>query len=199
MDIKERLKDIAERAKRIILSPKTEWAAIEAEPTTAVDLYRNYILYLAAVPAIANFLGGWLFGFTRGANVVHYSFFTGLIRAALQYGLALLVLYGVALVISLLAPSFEGKRDDLRALKLIAYSYTPIWLAEVFGLFPGLRWLDVLGVYAVYLFYMGVSRMMRSKEEYSDVYTAAALVLGIAAAFLHGMIVHMLVPMPTAG
>ena len=199
MDIKERLKDIAERAKRIILSPKTEWPAIEAEPATAVDLYRNYILYLAAVPAVANFLGGWLFGFTRGSNSVHYSFFTGLVRAALQYGLALPLLYGVALVISLLAPSFEGKRDDLRALKLIAYSYTPIWLAEVFGLVPGLRWLDVLGVYAVYLFYIGVSRMMRSKEEYSDVYTAAALVLGIAAAFLHGMIVHMLVPTPTAG
>ncbi|WP_018266378.1 Yip1 family protein [Methylosinus sp. LW4] len=197
MDIKERLRDILERAKRIISSPKTEWAAIEAEQTTALDLYRNYILYLAAVPAIANFLGGWLFGFSRGSNVVHYSFFTGLIRAALQYGLGLPLLYGVALVISMLAPSFEGKRDDLRALKLIAYSYTPIWLAEIFGLVPGLRWLDVLGVFAVYLFYVGVSRMMRSKEEYSDVYTAAALVLGIATSFLHGLIVHMLVPTPT--
>ncbi|CAN2535827.1 hypothetical+protein [Methylocapsa aurea] len=197
MDIKERLKDIAERAKRIIVSPKTEWAAIEAEPTTALDLYRNYILYLAAVPALANFLGGWLFGFSRGSSVVHYSFVTGLIRAALQYGLGLPLLYGVALALSLLAPSFEGKRDDLRALQLVAYSYTPIWLAEIFGLIPGLRWLDVLGVYAVYLFYMGVSRMMRSKEEYSDVYTAAGLVLGIVGAFLHGMIVHILVPTPT--
>jgi preprotein translocase subunit Sss1 len=118
-------------------------------------------------------------------------------RAALQYGLGLPLLYGVALALSLLAPSFEGKRDDLRALQLVAYSYTPIWLAEIFGLIPGLRWLDVLGVYAVYLFYMGVSRMMRSKEEYSDVYTAAGLVLGIVGAFLHGMIVHILVPTPT--
>lgn len=197
MDIQERLKDIAERAKRIILSPKTEWAAIEAEPMTALDLYRNYILYLAAVPAIANFLGGWLFGFSRGDNVVHYTFFGGLMRAVLQYGLTLPLIYGVALVISRLAPSFEGKADDLRALKLIAFSYTPIWLAEIFGLVPGLRWLDVLGVYAVYLFYVGVSRLMRSKEEYSDVYTAAALVTGIVAAFLHGMIVHVLVPTPT--
>jgi len=197
MDIKERLKDIAERAKRIILSPKTEWAAIEAEPVTAVDLYRNYIIYLAAVPSVANFLGNWLFGHSRGDSVVHYTFFGGLMRAALQYGLALPLLYGVALAISRLAPSFEGKSDDLRALKLVAYSYTPIWLAEVFGLVPGLRWLDVLGVYAVYLFYIGVSRMMRSKEEYSDVFTAAGLVLGIAAAFLHGMVVHMLTPAPT--
>lgn len=197
MDIEERLKDIGERAKRIIVSPKTEWQAIEAEPTTAVGLYRNYILYMAAIPAVANFLGNWLFGVSRGSSVVHYPFVGGLMRSALQYGLGLPLLYGVALAISHLAPSFEGKRDDLRALKLIAYSYTPIWLAEIFGLVPGLRWLDVLGVYAVYLFYVGVSRMMRSKEEYSDVYTAAGLVLGVAAAFLHGFIVHTLVPMPT--
>lgn len=196
-DIIERVKrnDIIARAKRIILTPKQEWAAIEAEPISAIDLYRNYIVVLAAIPPIANFLGNWLFGYSRGSDgIVHATFFGGLFRALLQYGLTLPLIYLVAMAISRLAPSFEGKSDDLRALKLIAFSYTPVWLAEIFGLIPGLRWLDFLGLYGVYLFYVGVARMTRSREEYSDVFTAAALVIALIAAFLHGAIVHLIVP-----
>lgn len=195
MDIRERVKPIVERTKRIVLTPNKEWAIIEAEPISVKDLYRNYIMILAAIPAVANFLGNWLFGYARGSDgTVHTTFFGGLFRALLQYGLGLPVIYLVAMAISRLAPSFEGKRDDLRALKLVAFSYTPVWLAAIFGLVPGLRWLDVLGLYSVYLFYVGVSRMTRSREEYSDVFTATALVVGLAAAFLHAAIVHLIVP-----
>jgi hypothetical protein len=194
MDIKERARVLAERAKRIISTPKSEWAAIEAEPITVREIYLDYVVYLAAIPATASFLGNWLFGFSRGSEVQHTTFLAGLWRAVLQYGLGLPLIYLVAIAISRLAPTFDGKSDDLRAFKLVAFSYTPIWLAEVFGLVPGLRWLDVLGLYSVYLFYVGVARMTRSKEEHSDVFTAAAAALGIAAAFVHGAIVHLLAP-----
>lgn len=195
MDIKERARDIAERAKRIILSPKSEWAAIDAEPMTVREIYLNYVVYLAAIPAVANFLGNWLFGFARASEgVVHTTFFGGLLHSLVQYALSLPLLYVVAIALSRLAPTFEGKTDDLRALKLVVFSYTPIWLAEIFGLIPGLRWLDVLGLYAVWLFYVGVAPMTRSKPEYADVFTAAGVALGIAAAFIHGAVVHMIAP-----
>lgn len=187
--------NLVERVKRIILTPKSEWAAIEAESTSVVELYRNYIVILAAVPAVANFLGNWLFGYSRGSDgIVHTTFFGGLFRAIVQYGLSLPLIYLVALAVARLAPSFEGKRDDLRALKLVAFSYTPVWLAEIFALVPGLRWMDVLGLYGVYLFYVGVSRMTQSPDEYSDVYTATTLAISLTAAFLHGGIVHLIAP-----
>jgi hypothetical protein len=160
-----------------------------------LELYRNYISILAAIPPVASFLGNWLFGFSHGGDAVRVTFFGGLFRALLQYGLSLPVIYLAAMAVSRLAPSFEGKSDDLRALKLVAYSYTPVWLAEIFGLVPGLRWLDVLGLYSLYLFYVGVARMTRSKSDYADVYTAAGIIIGFAAAFLHGAIVHMLTPL----
>jgi hypothetical protein len=195
MDIKERAMDIMERAKRILREPKAEWAAIEAEPMTARDIYVNYILLLAAVPAVANFLGGWLFGYARPSEgVVHLTFFGGLLRALLQYGVTLPLIYLVAMAISRLAPSFEGKSDDLRALKLVAFSFTPVWVAGIFGLVPGLRWLDVLGLYGIYIFYLGVARMTQSKQEYADVFTAAGLALGVAASILHATILHFTVP-----
>ena len=50
------------------------------------------------------------------------------------------VLLGV--VINLLAPLFGGQKDFDSALKLAVYSYTPVWLAGIFLLLPGLRFLD---------------------------------------------------------
>ena len=42
---------IVARAKAILLTPKTEWPVIADEPATVADLYKNYIIVLAAIPA----------------------------------------------------------------------------------------------------------------------------------------------------
>ena len=46
-------RDIVTRVKAILTSPKTEWPVIAAETTTVADLYKNYVIILAAIPAIA--------------------------------------------------------------------------------------------------------------------------------------------------
>ncbi len=183
------------RVKGLILSPHTEWTAIEAENVSIADLYRRYIVILAAIPPFASFFGAWLFGYSHGASgVVHPTFAAGLWRALVQYALSLPALFLVAFVISMAAPHFEGKTDDRRALALAAYSYTPAWLAAAFGLVPGLRWLDVLAFYGIYIFAVGLPRMMRMPKENLDVFTLLVLVLTIATVALHGWIVHFIAP-----
>lgn len=183
------------RVKGLLVSPKAEWAAIEEENATILSLYRYYILFLAALPPFATFLGGWLFGFSRGpAGVVHPTFLGGFTRAATQYVLSLPALFLVAFVLSSVAPQFDGESDDRRALTLVAYSLTPAWLASLFGLVPGLRWLDILGVYGVWVFHLGLTRMMRCPKENADVFTLIALVLVGATAALHAWIVHLIAP-----
>ena len=44
------------RVKSILLTPKTEWPVIAAEPATTAGIYTGYILLLAAVPALCQFL-----------------------------------------------------------------------------------------------------------------------------------------------
>lgn len=46
-----------ERAKNIILSPKTEWKVIETEEITSSKLLTSYLLMLALIPAICGFIG----------------------------------------------------------------------------------------------------------------------------------------------
>ena len=114
--------NIAKRIKGLIIAPDAEWAIIEAEDKSIADLYRGYIVYLALIPPFASFLGGHFFGFGRGpADVEHLSFAAGLTRAFVQYALSLPLLYLVAFVLSILAPHFDGKAADSRALR-----YPPI-------------------------------------------------------------------------
>ena len=43
---------LIERVKAILLTPKTEWPVIAGEPAATADLYKNYIILLAAIPAV---------------------------------------------------------------------------------------------------------------------------------------------------
>src|SRR6185503_19482150 len=49
-------RDIVSRVKAILMTPKTEWPIIAAETTTVADIYKNYVILLAAIPAVALFI-----------------------------------------------------------------------------------------------------------------------------------------------
>jgi len=48
--------NIVERAKNIILKPSETWTKIKAEEVSISDLYKSYVVILAAIPAIASLL-----------------------------------------------------------------------------------------------------------------------------------------------
>jgi hypothetical protein len=54
--------DIIARAKAITLNPAVTWPVIEAETHDAKSLFVPYMLILAAIPAIASFIGLSLVG-----------------------------------------------------------------------------------------------------------------------------------------
>ena len=45
--------NITERIKGILLSPKEEWQTIAGETTPIAELYKNYIILLAAIGPVA--------------------------------------------------------------------------------------------------------------------------------------------------
>ena len=62
--------------------------------------------------------------------------------------MAFVVLYVMAIVIDGLAPNFSAQKNPQNALKLAVYSMTPVWVAGVSALIPGLGFLGNIGLLA---------------------------------------------------
>ena len=173
------------RVTNILKDPKSEWPVIAAEPTTTEKLYSSYIVPLAAIPAIATFIGYSIVGLSLPfVGTVRIGLVRGLVSAFVSYVVSLVLVYLAAMVIDWLAPKFESTPNQLQALKLVAYSYTPSWLAGVVLVIPALGILGILGsLYSIYLFYVGLPVMMKTPESkvvpYMVVSAVAVIVMGL--------------------
>jgi hypothetical protein len=191
--------NLVDRAKRILLSPRTEWPVIDAEATTPAQLYTGYILPLAAIGPVAQVIGYSVFGITVPTLGTHrVPIGTSVARALVAYALALAGTYVLGLIIDGLAPAFNAQRSRIQALKLAAYSSTAAWVAAVFVLIPALRLLTILGLYSVYLFYLGLPTLMRSPRDKAMTYTVVVVLGALVLFLLAGAIVGRLIGVPTA-
>jgi hypothetical protein len=173
--------NIATRAHAIITDPPTEWAKIDGEPGDVAQLLISYVAPLAAIPALSGFIGACLVGVVvPGVGTVRASVLQGFFGAAFGYVTACATVLVLGLVIDLLAPVFGSRRNFERAFKLAVYSYTPFWLAGVFLLAPGLRFLIVLSFYGVYLLWKGLPALMETPQAKTPAYTA--VLVGCAGA-----------------
>lgn len=173
------------RIKGILVSPKTEWPIIAAEPSSAGAIYLGYVAPLAAIGVIAGLIGHTLLGH----RVLGLGLSVGLGLALVKYLLTFVSVFVVAWLVDLLAPTFGGQRDSLRALKVTAYSYTPAWVAGILLLVPGLAVLAILaGLYGLYLLYVGLPVLMKNPADKSLGYTVllviCAIVVSVAISFL---------------
>ena len=149
------------RARNILLTPKAEWAVIDAEPASTRSLYVPYVLLLAAVGPLALLIGGQTLGYNAFGVNFRPTLGAGLTAAAVNYALALVGVFMVALAINGLAPRFGGTRNRLQALKVAVYSSTAAWLAGVFQITPSLSVLMLVGLYSLYLLALGLPLLMK--------------------------------------
>jgi hypothetical protein len=172
---------LVDRVKAIMLSPQSEWAVIAGEPSQARALFARYVAILALIPAISGFVGGSLIG---GFTPI----VLGLGNAVVHYLLAFTSVAVLMAILSTLAPTFGADKNAANALKLTVYSYTPVWLAGIFLLVPGLRFLSILGLYGVYLLWVGLPPMLRAPRgkalPFALVVALIAVAVEIITAFL---------------
>jgi len=109
----------------------------------------------------------------------------------LQYVLALILVYLLALIINALAPTFEGQKDQLQALKTVAYSWTAGWVAGIATILPWLGSLIAVAgaIYGIYLLYLGLPETMKCPPDKAGGYTAVSVVITIVISWIFYLIV----------
>jgi hypothetical protein len=171
---------LIDRAKNIMLSPKTEWEAVANEEPNIQQLLVSYVLPLALIPAVA-ILIGWgvigMWGFT--------SFNYGIAVALVQLLNAFIAVLLTAFIIDALAPSFGSTKNFGRAVQLVAFSMTPVWVAGILNIIPAIGWLgSLVGLYGLYLLYLGITPLMTTPEDKRIGYLIVSIIILLVVYFI---------------
>jgi len=178
------------RVKDILTKPDPTWDVIDGEPATIAGIYRGYVIPLAAIPAVAGFIGLAVFGAgVPGLVTFRPSPVWLAAQAIVGYALALAMCYVMALIIEALAPNFGGTKDRVQAFKVAAYASTASWVAGVFSIIPMLAIVGLLGaLYSLFLLYKGLPKLMKTPEDKALPYTIIVVVVAILVSIVIGVV-----------
>jgi len=191
--------NLVDRVKKIIVQPKQEWRVIDGESYTDQDLYLHYVMILAAIPAVASFIGWSLVGIGAFGSTFRVPIGAGVAHMVLGFLLSLGAVYVLALIIDAFAPKFDGQKNFMQALKVAAFSSTASWLAGVFYVVPALSILGLLGLYSLYILFIGLPILMKTPEDKSLPYTVVVMVAVIVIVVVIRAVAALTIPGPVRG
>lgn len=177
------------RVKNILLTPKTEWPVIAGEPETIASLYTNYILILAAIPAVVQFLKLSIIGTSLPfIGTFRVGIVMGITQMIVAYAISVGVTFIMMLIVDGLAPTFNGEKNQVQALKSVAYAGTAASVASVLGLVGVLGTLAVLAawIYGIYLLYVGLPSTMKCPPEKAGGYAAVTIIVSVVLSLILG-------------
>ncbi|MBN1479209.1 DUF1282 domain-containing protein [candidate division KSB1 bacterium] len=174
--------------KELLLAPAKLFERLKQEETSQSEITKTILVYVAAIPAIAGFIGlvvigssGPYYGLYTHSRV---SIFSGLIWAVVLFVLTIIGVYLVSFIVSGLAPKFGGIKNELNAFKLTVYSFVPLLVLGAFSMIPALSGLFILGLYGIYLFYIGAPILIEIPEEKVLTFTVIVSLISIMITIL---------------
>lgn len=190
-----RAKTLFQRIRNILIEPRSEWPLIASEPGGVRRVLR-YVAILALIPAVCGYIGSAYIGTQVSVGYFHEELPPAVIKAIISYLFSFAIVYLTALATDAIAPLFGGTRNFTNALKLTVYSYTPVWLIGIVLLVPGVRFLLLLGLYALRLLWTGLPMLMgpdrRKVIHYAIAIVAIAFVIVFALAVIQAAIMVVL-------
>lgn len=181
--------NLVNRAKNMLLTPKTEWQAVSLEQPVNNQIIMGYLVPFVLLGAVAAFIGYGLIGF---GLVLGTSW--GLYQAVLHVIMGIGSIYITAFVVDALAPSFGSQKDFGRSLQFVVYGSTPSLVAGLFGFLPVLSALVALAgvVYSIYLWYLGLGPIKNTPEDKKVIYLVVTYAVLLVAYFIISLILSLI-------
>jgi len=170
------------RGRAILFEPRATFKEVDSEFTKPGALWARYILPLALIGPVAGAVGRLIFGKRIAGTSLAESLSIGgaVTWAVIALVLALVAVFVLTQVISLLAPGFGGQKNDVQALKVAAYSSTPVWLAGIFNLHGRFLMVGIIvSLYGLFLLYLGLPTLMKVPKDRAMGYTAVVIIAAI--------------------
>jgi len=181
--------NVIDRAKNILITPKTEWSVIENEKFSNPVILTSYILPMLLIGAVATFIGQGLIGVNMGLGGSSADVTTGLVSMLVFVGHSIVRVFGIAAAIDVLGPSFGAEKNWIRSFQLSAYSLTAAYVGSLFLVFPAL-WILVLlcTLYSLYPLYTGLPILKKTPADKQIAYFAVILIVTVLLTILLGIL-----------
>jgi hypothetical protein len=184
-----KIKELFIKAMRISLIPSIEWKAIKIEQETPKELMWNFAFPIILFSAIGRDIG--LFFVAKAVlgyslNLAILLLFNLVSWVVIPYILILAAAY----ILNFSLPKLGIDTDYLRILKLVVYTFTPLFIVTFFVyLHPLLRILIPIGIYVFiaytfYIFWYGVQEMFEITLEKKLRFILITIAIGFIMIFL---------------
>ena len=152
-------KSFYHRIRYIILSPGKTWEIIHSENSPIKDVRNSFFFPLIIAVALSASLGSILF--THIGLSFIYSLLVGVKYLVLFYALIYLSSY----LFCEITKALDLGKDFLLSFKLITYSMAPFFICQIMSrLFESLLFVNILALYGLYIFWIGVEKMINPPE-----------------------------------
>jgi hypothetical protein len=164
--------------------PEKEWKNIKGEHCSVGRCYCSHVLLLAAIPAIAGYIGttqvGWQ---VTGREVQKLTSQSAVQIALLFYATMLFAVFAIGKLIHWMGQTYGSKQPLPQCIALAAYTATPLFLSGIMLVYPVLWFNLIVGLlplgYSVFLLYTGVPVMMGISKERGFLFASAVLAVGL--------------------
>ena len=184
-----KIKELFIKAVRISLIPSMEWKAIKNEKETPKELMWNFAFPIILFSAVGRDIG--LFFVAKAVlgyslNLAILLLFNLISWVVIPYILILAAAY----MLNFTLPKLGIETDYLRILKLVVYTFTPLFIVTFFVyLHPLLRILIPIGIYVFiaytfYIFWYGVQEMFEITLEKKLRFILITIAVGFIMIFL---------------
>ena len=141
--------------KNILLDPIKAWETIDSENRSTKAVRNSYLFPLLVLVSVSAIAGSLMFTNTELSPV--YSIFAG-INVFIHL---IFTIYATAFIIREITFPLDLGRDFSVSFRLIAFSLTPFLLCQVLScIFESLLFVNVLGVYGLYIFWTGAEKLL---------------------------------------
>jgi hypothetical protein len=181
--------NLVNRVSNILIKPKVEWPVINNEQPNTMKLIFGYAFILALLPALVSFIKYGIIGISY-MGYTSRSIATGIQTGLVQLLSAVIGVYVLALIIDMLAPSFDSQKNFGRSLQLAVYSSTPQWIAGILVIFSvkASVLIGLLSLYAIYLLVTGMPVIKQTPKEKVAGYVIVTIIVMILLSLLLALI-----------
>lgn len=177
-----------QRIAGIVLRPGDEWEAIAREDTSVDELTRRYIVPLSLLAPVATVIGMKFFDREWDADAGYLVPADQILAAGATTLLTSIAsVFALAGIFVLLAPLYGSSRDYRKALEVATYGAVPVLLAGATLVLPVMALVGLVGlVHSLYVWWLGVRRVLAVKPGHQAEFIGIAMVLLFIASTLAG-------------